>query len=393
MPTSFPALWTLLILWTPPSVPEDVAGPTISDAVREQVARAVTAEINARLFPGAVVLVGTPEGVIYHEAFAFAQVVPERVAMRRDSLFDVASVTKVVCTATAIGMLHDRGLVDPDAPLTKYLPDHTGKNVDRITLRHLAAHISGFPDAPRVSYGGRLKGDRIFERLLQDSPSWPVETKYQYACRNSIILSTIVERVSGRSFGEFCEAEIFRPLGMPDSRFNRIEPTVRVVATHHPVPGENHNADGRDAGRAIGNAGLFTSALDLSRFCEMMLNEGEWRGRRLLSAETIADFTTTRPHPDFPIRAFLWEIDPKSLHRPQRMSSRAYGHSGNTGISIWIDPDLRVYTIVMTNRHHPWETGLPLGVKEPQSSLRSREQYKARGRIADAALTALGIVR
>lgn len=388
-------LMTLLLVWSQVAggngvVGPDIAGPEVADSVRTSIAAAVQKELDAHLFPGAVVLVGTPDRVLYHEAFGWARVVPERAAMRRDSLFDIASVTKVACTATAVGILRDRGQIDPNAPMTKYLPDHQGRDVDQISLRHLASHISGFPDGPRVSHSGRFKGEQVFARLLLDQPSWPVATRYEYSCRNSILLSTMVERITGRSFGEFCQAEIFDPLQMTESAFNRIDPTVRVVATHHPVLGENHNVDGRDAGCAVGNAGLFTTARDLSNFCQMMLKEGEWNGRRILSRETIADFTTTVPDPKFPIRAFLWEVDPKSLHRPQKMSAKAYGHSGNTGISVWIDPEAQVFTLVMTNRHHPWNDDMPLGVKEAKNSVRGKEQYRCCSRIADAALAALG---
>lgn len=359
-----------------PTATDDAVNPAAG------IARAVQQEIDASLFPGAVVLIATPDGVLYHEAFGLAQVAPHRVPMRKDSVFDVASITKVVCTATAIGICRDRGLVDPDAPLTKYLPDHRGQGVESISLRRLASHTSGFAENPRVSYGGQLTGDEIFARLLTDNPRWPVNTHYQYACRNIILLSTIVERVSGRSFGEFCFENIFQPLEMTDSVFNRVEPSPRVVATHHPVLGENHNADGRDAGRAIGNAGLFTTAADLSHFCAMMLGQGQWRGRRILSAETVADFTALNQLPQFPGRGFVWEIDAHSLHRPARMSERAYGHSGYTGISLWIDPAQDVYTIVMTNRTHPKNEG--------KSTPRGQQQYMARARIADAALEAFG---
>jgi len=386
------SLLKLLVLSALAGIPDDAAGPDLPPAVHGQVARAVQAELDARLFPGAVVLVGTPDRVLYHEAFGWARVVPRRVPMRRDSVFDIASVTKVVCTGTAVGILHDRGQIHPDAPLTKYLPDHQGRDVDRITLRHLGAHLSGFPDNPRVSHGGRVRGEQVFEQLLLEDPSWPVGSRYQYACRNTIVLSTMIERITGRTFADFCTAEILQPLEMNDSVFTRIEPTDRVVATHHPVLGEDHNADGRDAGRAVGNAGLFSSALDLANFCRMMLNDGDWKGRRLLSPATIADFTSTVIDPKLTGRAFIWEVDRKSVHRPESMSARAYGHAGSTGISLWIDPELRVYTLVMTNRNHPIEEGLPLGVTEPKDSPRGIEQYKARSRIADAALAALGVV-
>ncbi len=369
-----------IVLWFAP----DAAAQNTS-----KIAAAVNKELNAKLFPGAVVLVGAPDRVLYHESFGFAQLKPREVPMQKDSIFDVASVTKVVCTATAVGICKDRGWLDPDASMKKYLPDHQGAGVDKISLRRLASHTSGFAENPRVSQGGKLKGEALFARMLQDEPRWPVNTQYQYACRNIIYLSTMVERVTGKSFGEFCAAEIFAPLEMTDSAFNRVKPSPRVVATHYATLGENHNADGRDAGCAIGNAGLFTTAGDLSHFCEMMLHGGVWRGRRILSAETIADFTKENQLEKLPGRGFVWETDVKSNHRPRRMSAAAYGHSGYTGISLWIDPEKQVYTLVLTNRTLPPADGSSPAI-EPKSSPRVQDQYQARGRIADAALEALG---
>jgi len=361
--------------------------PTIDEAkASAAIEAAVQKEIDAKLFPGAVVAIGDAEGILYLGALGFAQVEPKRVAMRKDSIFDVASVTKVVCAATAVGIYKDRGLLDPDAPMTRYLPDHQGRGVDRITLRKLASHTSGFPENPRVSRAGTIKGDAIFRRMLQDEPAWPVDAQYQYACRNIIYLSTIVERVSGRGFGEFCANEIFEPLGMVDSRFNRVEPSERVVATHHPVLGECHNPDAIAADRAIGNVGLFTTATDLARFGRMMAADGVWRGKRILSAATVADFTRTHQLPQFPAHGFIWETEKASLHRPTRMSEAAYGHSGYTGVSIWIDPKSKVYTIVLTSRNHP-RLDTKSGV-EPKNTPRGIQQYKARGRIADAMLEA-----
>jgi len=162
-------------------------------------------------------------------------------------LFDIASVAKAVCTAMAVGIREDRGLLDHDAPVTRYLADHRGRGVDQMTLRRLASHTSEFHNDPRVSDGG-IKGDAIFERMLTENPKWPVNTRFEYACRNIILLSTMVERVTGDSFNDFCQKEIFEPLQMHESAFNRVASSERVVATHHPVLGENHSAEGRDDG-------------------------------------------------------------------------------------------------------------------------------------------------
>lgn len=342
-----------------------------------EVAAAVRRELEAGLFPGAVVMLGTKEAIRYHEAFGFAQIEPIRVPMVKDSIFDMASVTKVVATATACGICADQRLLDPDAPLTKYLPDHQGRGVDRICLRRLASHTSGFAESPNL--GSKGKGEAMFQAMLRESPQWEVNTHYQYACRNVILLSTIVERVTGKPFGEFCTERIFKPLGMRESVFDRVPASPRVVAGAEYVPlGVTHNRDNLAAGRPIGNAGLFSTAADLARFCQMMLWGGCLGGTRILSEKTIADFTRTNQLPQFPGRGFLWETDPKSLHRPTKLSPTSYGHGGFTGQSLWIDPEKKVFLLVLTNRTHPKNVAGP----------RKDEQYRARARIGDAMLAA-----
>ena len=296
--------------------------------------------------------------------------------MARDSIFDVASLTKVVATATACGICVDRGLLDPDAPLKKYLPDHKGKGVEKISLRRLASHTSGFAANPRL--GALGKGAVMFERMLVESPTWEVNTHYEYACRNIILLSTIVERVTGRSFGEFCTNEIFKPLGMVDSVFNRVEASSRVVATHVEL-GVSHNVDTRASGCAIGNAGLFTTAPDLARVCQMMLNGGELDGHRVLSEKVVEDFTKTNQLERFYAHGFIWKTGLDNPNRPTLLSPRAFGHGGYTGQSLWMDPKKRVFSIILSNRTHPADIR---GSKDTQ--------YGALGRIANLALQEFG---
>lgn len=297
--------------------------------------------------------------------------------MQRDSIFDVASVTKVVATATACAICVDRGLLDPDAPLTKYLPDHRGQGVEKISLRRLASHTSGFRESPRLFAAGQ--GPAMFAAMLKESPQYEVNTHYEYACRNIILLSTIVEHVTSRSFGEFCTQEIFAPLGMRDSQFNQVPPSDRVVGTLYHELGVSHNDDTRAAGCAIGNAGLFTTGPDLARFCRMMLRGGTLDGTRILSPQVIADFTKPDQLPQFRQHGFIWMTGDEP-HRPKRLSARAYGHGGYTGQALWIDPDKDVFTIVLSNRNHPRD--LP-GSKE--------KQYTKLGRIGDLVLEAFGV--
>lgn len=343
---------------------------------REELESEIQQEIDAGRFPGAVVAVGTRAGPRFLVVKGDAQVRPARVAMRADSIFDMASVTKAVATATAIGILVDDGKLTWDHTLRDLLPDHKAEGAERILLRHLGAHVSGFREAPRVYRGGT--GDAFFASVLNQQPTWKPGERFEYACKNCITLSTAVERVSGMTFEAFCRTRIFDPLEMRETRFHRVPASDRVAGTYVEL-GLDHNEDGQAAGRGIGNAGLFSTAGDLERFCQMMLGKGERAGVRILSEATWRELVTSRfevsPH------AFLWQTGRSLAHRPEGLSDQAFGHSGYTGQSIWIDPAQDLYLIILTNRVHPErvETNSPLG----------KEQIRARARIGTAAIRAL----
>jgi len=167
---------------------------------------------------------------------------------------------------------------------------------------------------------------------------------------------------------------------MRDTSFGPLLPSSRVVPSGASEIGQIEDAQARIAGRPVGNAGLFSTAADLARFCEMMLGEGRLGEIRVLSPESHRLMTRNLLAPPLPARGFGWELDVNSLHRPTRLSKRAYGHSGHTGQSIWIDPERQVYVIVLTNRNHPQFVG----------GSRKDDQYRARARIGDAALASLG---
>ncbi|NJL31338.1 MAG: beta-lactamase family protein [Phycisphaerales bacterium] len=324
---------------------------TMTDDGAKSISEALKKEIDLRRFFGGMVMVGTADKILYHEAFGDALISPERYPMLKDSIFDMASVTKAVCTATAAAILMDRGQLDPDALMLKYLPDYTGKGVESLTLRHLASHTSGFLDWPRV--GGdnhEFKGDELFRQLLKFDATSPPGTKSAYACRNLIVVAHIVERQSGMPFDQFCKKEIFEPLEMHESYFNQVEPSKRVAGHHGPQAWISHAMDTRDAGRAIGSAGLYTTAADLANFCQMMLNRGVWKGKRILSEKVIDDIT--KPFmPELTGFGFGWQTNVNESSKT--MSKKAFGHGGNTGTSVWIDPEKKIFVLVLTNRNHP----------------------------------------
>jgi CubicO group peptidase (beta-lactamase class C family) len=355
---------------------DDVTASAASEP-EAQIGQAVCAEIDAGLFPGAVVLVGRPGQILYHEAFGHSQVVPSTVKMCKDSIFGLASVTKVVATGTAFGICVDNGLLDFEMPIRDALTELRGDGVDAITVRHLATHTSGFSN---TKYHGRAQGEEMLELMLGVSPQRAVGSRYHYCCLNMILLGRMIERASGKRLDAFCLTTIFEPLGMRDTAFGPIPPSSRVVPSAAPELGQIEDGQARAAGRPVGNAGLFSTAADLARFCEMMLGGGKLDDTVILSPSTHQKMTHNLLAPPLPARGFCWEMDVLASHRPKRLSPRAYGHSGHTGQSIWIDPDKRVYIIVLTNRNHPHMVG---GAKK-------LEQYRARARIGDAALQTLG---
>ena len=344
----------------------------------EQIQSAVEKELAAGLFPGAVVLVGQPGGVLYHGAFGYARVKPEKMKMREDSIFGLASVTKAVATGTALGICVDDGLLSFDQFIYQALPGLSGDGIEAVTIKQLATHTSGLSND---KYDQKAQGDEMLKLMLTASPEHTPGTHHQYSCLNMILLGMAVENVTGKRLDVFCQERIFKPLGMKDTAFGPLEPSERIVPSGNPDIGAIEDPQARLANRAVGNAGLFSTAPDLARFCEMMLGKGQRGEIKVLSQSAHKQMTHNLLPDEMSVQAFCWGMNPNSSHRPSRLSKEAYGHSGHTGQSVWIDPVKNVYVIVLTNRNHPefvW------------GGERKREQYRARGRIGDAALAALG---
>ncbi len=314
----------------------------------EPLGRVVQAGIEDGYCSGVVVMAGQPDRILLHEAFGHARVVPRKVPMHKDSLFDLASVTKVVATATACAVCADEGLIDLDAPVRNYLGGLTGKGIEKVTLRHLATHTSGLDNR---KYDSSYRGEAMLQAMLTVSPRHEPGTHYGYSCLNFILLGLVVEQVSGERLDVFCEDRIFRPLGMRHTRFGPVPASTRVVASDTRVVGQISDGQARVAARAVGNAGLFSAAADLARFCRMMLGRGCLDETRVIS-ESALDSITRRAAPGSPVeRGFGWDLRPEG--RPKGLSEATFYHTGWTGQSVWIDPEGNTYVIVLTNRTHP----------------------------------------
>ncbi len=312
------------------------------------------------LIPGAVVLIGHNGQIVYQKAYGSRALIPHREPMTLDTIFDAASLTKVIATTPSIMRLFEQGQIRLNDPVTKYLPEFQGGHSE-ITIRNLMTHFSGLrPDLDlKPAWGGYETG---IQRALVDKPAGPPGVKFVYSDINFILLGEIVRRLSGKPLNEYASENFYEPLGMRETMFlppaslgPRIAPTEINPATGQPLRGEVHDDTARYMGGVAGHAGVFTTAADLAKFAQMMLDKGQGNGVRLFTAATVEKFTSPQSPPDQPIlRGLGWDIDSTySSNRGELFPIGSYGHTGFTGTSVWIDPFSRSYLIILTNVVHP----------------------------------------
>lgn len=321
----------------------------------DAISRVVQRGIAAGGYPGAAVVVGRKGAVVWEHGFgrlawgsASPHVAPD------ETIYDLASLTKVVGTTTAIMVLYDQGRIVLDAPVVSYLPAFTGGYKDSVTVRQLLEHRSGLPPGRDLWRLASTPEDA--RRYVLDTP---LECKpgdcYIYSDLGADVLGMIVEAVSGERLDVFLDEHVFQPLGMKDTFFrpadslkSRVAPTELTPPRGYPLQGEVQDENAYALGGIAGHAGLFSTAADLAVFAQMMLNGGEYNGTRVVSDSTIALFT----HRAAGTRALGWDTcDGGGDGSCGRfLSERAYGHTGFTGTSLWIDPDRQMFIVLLTNR-------------------------------------------
>jgi uncharacterized protein YbbC (DUF1343 family)/CubicO group peptidase (beta-lactamase class C family) len=348
------------------------------------VDRQIEQAVRDGLIPGAVVLIGHDGRVVYQKAYGSRALVPRREPMTLDTIFDIASLTKVVATTPAVMRLFEQGQIRLNDPVTRYLPEFQGGHSE-ITIRNLMTHFSGLrPDLDlKPAWSGYENG---VQRALIDKPAGPPGVRFVYSDINFILLAEIVHRLSGQMLNDYAREHVFEPLGMHDTMFlppaslrPRIAPTEINPDTGQPLRGVVHDDTARYMGGVTGNAGVFSTAADLSKFAQMMLDGGIGNGVRLFSAATIRKFSSPESPADQPIlRGLGWDIDsPYSSNRGELFPIGSYGHTGYTGTSLWIDPFSRSYVILLTNAVHPH---------------RGHSIISLRSRVATIAAASFGIV-
>ena len=358
-------LW-LVVLAASVSAELDRARLVLLDTLVEDAIR------DGRL-PGAVVVVGHAGEIVYERAFGARAVDGPPEAMTPDTIFDLASLTKVVATTTSVMILVEEGRLRLRDRVATYLPEFSSHGKDRITIEHLLTHVSGLrPDLPleEVFEGA----DTAIARAADEVPEAGPGERFVYSDINFFVLGEIVRRVTGQTLDQFARDRIFRPLGMRDTGFNppaslrpRIAPTEPCAPLAWPCGGDGavmlrgrvHDPTARRMGGVAGHAGLFSTAGDLARFCRMLLGAGTLDDVRILAPLTVARMTRVSTPPQMADRRGLgWDLDSRfSSNRGDLFSFGSYGHTGFTGTSLWLDPASDTFVVFLSSRLHPTGAG------------------------------------
>lgn len=368
----------LLCAFLPPAVPAQTNKKTARAATQTPNLSVLDSILEGAVqhdeIPGAVLLVSHRGRVIYRKAIGYRALMPHREAMTTDTIFDLASLTKLFATTPSIMRLLEQGTIRLNDPLTRYMPEFTSNGKDQITIRMLLTHTSGLaPDPPlEAALGGE---DALMKEIDGETLLAPPGDRFIYSDTNFILLGELVKRITGKRLDEYAEENFYRPLGMTRTRFlppaswiAKIAPTEEIdlpagakagSGLGHLLRGVVHDPRSRAIGGVAGHAGLFSTADDLAKYCGMLLDNGRIPGStaRIFSAATIHKMTTPQTPPWSPnVRGLGWDIDTEySSPRGALFPLGSYGHTGFTGTSVWIDPSSQTFIILLANSVHPYE--------------------------------------
>ena len=316
--------------------------------------------------PGAVLLIGHDGRVAYRKAYGSCALEPRHELMTVDTVFDLASLTKVIVTTTAVMQLVEQGKVRLSDPVAKYLPEFAQNAKEDITIRQLLTHYSGLPPDLdlKTNWQGKETAYRIaFAETLDNPPG----SRFSYSDINFITLGALIEKISGETLDQYATRHIFAPLKMTHTRFLpppalrfKIAPT-QYDENDHMLRGVVHDPTARRMGGVAGHAGLFSTADDLAKFAQALLIGGGG----ILSAFSVEKMTSPEQPPNAPVlRGFGWDIDsPFSSNRGDLLPVGSFGHTGFTGTSMWIDPATKSYIILLTNAVHPRGKGNAIALR------------------------------
>ncbi len=330
-------------------------------------------------YPGAVVMIGTADTVLLAKGYGHLTWSDTAATPSPDStLYDLASLTKVIATTPAIMLLYERGLIQLDRPVSEYLPAFVGDGKDAVTVRHLLKHTSGLRAfLPLNTLTDNAEDARA--AVMSERLRWRPGSRVEYSDLNAMLLGWLVEAVSETSLDVFVRREVYTPLGLTQTRYNlpreqRTRAAPINVWHGHPIQGVIHDQNAARLNGVSGHAGLYSTGRELARIAQWHLGGGSVaNAARLLTVATVETFT--RPGPGN--RALGWEINDTtaSENTGALLSPEAYGHGGFTGTSIWIDPSRNLFVVLLTNR-----------VYAPRTRRSITRLKQVRGRLADTAV-------
>ncbi|NNG24772.1 serine hydrolase domain-containing protein [Telluria aromaticivorans] len=343
------------------------------DAARlAELDRAILDHIGARKLPGAVFHLERGHAV-YEKGFGRHTYEPDAAPVTPETVFDAASLSKVLSTAPSVLILAEDGKLDLDAPLVRYFPECANGGKDAITVRHLLTHSSGLPAGlpARPAWQGSAAAQALAcAQAVTHAPG----SFFRYSDINYILLGQLVGRVAGMPLDQFARQRIFTPLGMLDTGYlplarmpvQRIAPTQRArldgdaalhgdLAPGQLLQGAVHDPTVRRMGGVAGSAGVFSTAHDVARFARMLLGEGKLDGVRVLGKESVRLLTTVQSPPGLVLRGMGMDIDSPYAQRPRGalFPVGSYGHTGFTGCILWVDPQSRSFYVFLSNRVYP----------------------------------------
>jgi CubicO group peptidase (beta-lactamase class C family) len=359
-------LLPVLLLMMTSASPAAAAKREMDSESKAAIDRAVAAAIELKMTPGAVVVAGRGDQIVFERAYGHKTYDPTSSAMTTDTVFDLASLSKTLGGATSIMILADEGKLSVTDPVSKYLEGMQVEDKKDITIEQLLLHRGGFvADNPMKDFkdGADAAMKKIYTTKLKYEPG----TNFEYSDNSFIVLGEVVHKVAGEPLDQFAKQHIFSPLKMTSTTYNppkewkdRFAPTEKRAGQW--ISGEVHDPRSHAMGGVAGHAGIFSTGRDVARFCQMILNKGELDGVRVLKSSTVAEMIKPRcitdpKDPDVKYcRGYGFDVDSKysSGPRGERFEKgTTVGHTGYTGTSFWLDPNNDAFVVLLTNRVHP----------------------------------------
>ena len=337
-----------------------------------KVDQIVNHSIEDKAFPGAVVLIWKDGNIIYEKSYGNYTYDPKSQKVNSQTIYDLASLTKVIATTTATMICYDRNLISLDDKVVKYISEFGANGKENITIKNLLLHNSGLP-AWKKFYGRNLKPENIIDEIFVSKLEFKTGEKTVYSDLGIITLGKIIENVTGKSLDIFCNDEIFVPLRMNSTFFNPTDTIKKLCAPTEvdnywrmkTLQGEVHDETSAMLNAVAGHAGLFSTALDISKLMSVLMNKGKFEQKQFIKQSTVELFT--KRYSIESTRALGWDTKSDSGSSAGKyFSKNSFGHTGYTGTSIWADPDRNLFVIFLTNRVFPTRENTKIQKVRPQ---------------------------